>query len=143
MEGTHLYHGTSLENWEQIQVLGAVVPGAFGHQHVSLTTDKLVARYFAELAVGLQEHPGAQPVILAVSREDLLREGLIPAPFVDGIYGGGEEGCGWEMEEAVTEPIPARLFRSIGLEGCKNALARDEIIALQRNRADPSWDMSR
>lgn len=131
-----LYHGTSTENWDRIRRGGAMMPGPFGHQHVSLTRDPQVARYFAELAVGLHEgEDQTGPVILAIRRSDLESEGLSPVPFVDGVW--GEEGCDWELEEAVGQPIPARLFKPIELGGLETVLSRDEIVAM-RSKDDPS-----
>lgn len=131
-----LFHGTSLANWDRIRADGAMIPGPFGHPHVSLTTNPYVARYFAELAVGLQEGGiPTGPVILAVRRSDLEREGLSPAPFVDGVW-GEEDGCDWEREEAVGNPIPAWLFHAIEFAGFETALSRAEIIAM-RSPAEP------
>ena len=131
-----LYHGTSTANWDRILNDGAMMPGPFGHQHVSLTRDPQVARYFAELAVGLlEEESQTGPVILAIRRSDLEKEDLQPVPFVDGVW--GDEGCDWELEEAVGRPIPARLFEPIDLTGFETALAREEIIAM-RSEDDPS-----
>lgn len=134
-----LYHGTSSLNWEDIRLKGALRPGPFGHPHVSLTRDPQVARYFAELAAGAHEgQVEAAPVILSVRRSELEREGLTPTPFVDGIW-GDEDGCEWELEEAVGAAIPARLLSELDLAGLEVALPRAEIIA-RRDLAELSPD---
>lgn len=131
-----LYHGTSAASWGRIRESGVMIPEPYGHQHVSLTRDPHVARYFAHLAVGRHEGAPTVPVILAVIRSDLEREGLRASPFSDGVWGDG--GCDWELEEAVPGPVPARLFRPIDLVGYENALSVDEIMAQRRPGPDPS-----
>lgn len=131
-----LYHGTSAANWDRIRDGGAMVPEPYGHQHVSLTRDPHVARYFAQLAVGRHEGAPTTPVILSVLRSDLEREGLTASPFSDGVWGDG--GCDWELEEAVTGPIPARLFRPVDLAGYEHALSAEEIMAMRRTGDEPS-----
>lgn len=125
-----LYHGTSSAIWAVVQSEGFLRPAPFGHQHISLTTDVHVARYFAQLAVDAAEGPDCnEPVILLADRADLEAVGIRPTPFVDPIWGIGE--CEWEREEAVSRPIPCDLLRPIGMNGLKHSKTRDEIIRLQ------------
>lgn len=94
-----------------------------------------MARYFAGLAAGAHyEGQAAEPVILAVSREELAGVGLTPLPFIDLVWGAGE--CEWEAEEAVSGFIPARLLREIDMTEFRDKLLREEIIAL-REASDP------
>lgn len=130
-----LYHGTSSLIWAAIRREGSLRPGPHGHQHVSLSRDPRVARYFAGLAAGAHEEgQAAAPVILAVSREDLAGAGLTPLPFIDPVWGAGE--CEWEAEEAVSGSIPAGLLSEIDMTEFKDRLTREEIIAL-REANDP------
>lgn len=130
-----LYHGTSSLIWTVIRQEGYLRPGPHGHQHVSLSRDPRVARYFAGLAAGAHdEGQAAEPVILAVSRADLAGVGLTPLPFIDPVWGAGE--CEWEAEEAVSGSIPAGLLSEIDMTEFKDKLTREEIIAL-RELNDP------
>lgn len=132
-----LYHGTSQANWDMIRAEGAMKPAPIGHQHVSLTTDPQVARYFANIAVGIQEDViETHPIILTVSREDLEAAGLPHEPFADGIW--GENECDWEAEFAVHGEIPAALFRVLDMTGLERALSREEIIGRRVEDDAPS-----
>lgn len=87
-------------------------PPQLGYQHVSLTKSPKVARYFAEVSrEDCETGELSDPIVLRVSKSDLLARGLSPAPFLDPIWGEGE--CAWEQEMCISRAVPSDLFEPI------------------------------
>lgn len=108
-----LYHGTSLENAEQILDSDTLYPGDAGHGdegNVSLTRDFGVVKNFAEWA-----DPAG--VIFVLDQQRIMHNTRL-RPFD---YGGGYD----EMEEVSNKPIP-NISRAI-----------KQIIVLKHREFDP------
>jgi hypothetical protein len=101
-----LFHGTSTPRWRSIQQSGVLRLPTSGDLKISLTTDRGVAEYFADLAAWtdrtdrLGDGPG---VIIVLSRSALEASGHRLTEFRDDFWGDGE--CDWEEELACWSDI--------------------------------------
>jgi hypothetical protein len=104
--GDALFHGMSTPRWQSIQQDGFLRLPTVGDPKISLTPDRSVAEYWAELASisdkkeGRGDGPG---VILVLSHSALETSGHWLTEFSDDVYGEGE--CDWEQEVACWSDI--------------------------------------
>lgn len=103
-----LYHGTTVRRWFSIQSTGTLDPAPQGDQHVSFTSDKAVAAYFAQIAWLCTDEDEIGVIILETHKGALARHGLIAEPFSSEAWGVGE--CDWEKEWTVAGAVPSRLL---------------------------------
>ena len=100
-----LYHGTSVPRWLSIQGDGWFQLPVSGDPKVSLTPDRAVAEYWADLAsrTDASEGRGNGSIIIELSMIALDRAGYLLTEFCDDIW--GENQCDWEQEIACWSPI--------------------------------------
>jgi hypothetical protein len=104
-----LYHGTSILRWNRIQLTGFIEPPSLGDDHVSFTTDKAVASYFAHLAWLTPDEDEKGMVVLSTTTSMLESKGVFVKPFSSEVWGPGE--CDWEKEMACTKPVSKEILR--------------------------------
>lgn len=101
---TKLYHGTSLHRYKQIVQDGFICPAPIGEPHLSMSTEKNVAEYFANLATNWSDDPVTESVILELDMSELEKDGFELHPFSSPVWGDGE--CDWECEIISLVEIP-------------------------------------
>lgn len=139
------FHGTSSVRWASIQADGLLRKARFGDQHVSLTDDIEVARYWTQMACSTDE--GATPVVLRVDTTGLPTE-----PFSSVVWGDGE--CDWESETACMVDVPIdrvtvhefepvvvpTVARAVRYDKNTHRIQRgDEIVALAQRVGNDRW----
>ncbi len=99
-----LYHGTSLYRYNKMLKDGFVLPAPIGEPHVSMSTERKVAEYFADLSVNWSDDPITERAILVFDSDELEDNGFELHPFSSPIWGDGE--CDWECEVISLVKIP-------------------------------------
>jgi len=99
-----IYHGTSQHRYEQMLKDGFIVPAPIGEPHVSFSTERKVAEYFAHISANWSDDPVTKRAILVFDTEQLEADGFTLHPFSSPVWGEGE--CDWECEIVSMYKIP-------------------------------------
>jgi len=105
----NLYHGTSILRLNRMHLTGYLEPAPMGDKHVSFTTSKSVACYFAHCAWLTPDEDEIGMVVIETTNRELASLGLSIEPFSSEVWGPGE--CDWEKEMACKDAVPIEILR--------------------------------